>query len=143
MKIAICGSLAFTYEIQSLAEELQKIGIEAFIPITSKKIVRGELSLEEIKEEKAKGKPSERKIKYDAMRAYCDVIRNCDGILVANYDKNGIENYIGGNAFLEMGFAHITHKKIYLLNDIPDMIYRDEIEAMQPIILHGDLLALK
>ena len=54
-------------------------------------------------------------------------------------EKNNIKNYIGGNSFLEMGFAHILNKKIFILNDIPEMIYTDEIEAMQPIALRGDL----
>jgi len=38
-----------------------------------------------------------------------------------------------------MSFAYILKKKIYLLNPIPDMIYTDEIIAMHPIVLNGDL----
>ena len=34
-----------------------------------------------------------------------------------------------------MGFAHVLNKKIYLLNNIPEMSYSDEIRAMQPIVL--------
>jgi predicted RNA-binding protein with PUA domain len=60
-----------------------------------------------------------------------------------NIDKGGFSNYIGGNAFLEMGFAHILNKKIFLLNEIPEMIYTDEILAMQPIVLNGDLSKIK
>jgi len=63
--------------------------------------------------------------------------------LVANYNKREIQNYIGGNSFLEMGFAHILRKKIFLLNEIPEMIYSDEIKAMQPIILNGILSDVK
>jgi len=48
----------------------------------------------------------------------------------------------GSMTLLEMGFAHILNKKIFLLNDIPEMIYTDEIEAMQPIVLNGDLTKL-
>jgi len=60
-----------------------------------------------------------------------------------NYDKRGIKNYIGGNSFLEMGFAHILQKKIFLLNGIPEIIYSDEIKAMQPTVLNGDLSKIK
>jgi hypothetical protein len=57
-----------------------------------------------------------------------------------NHDKNGISNYIGGNSFLEMGFAYVQNKKIFLLNGIPDIaLIRQEIEAMTPIVLDGDL----
>ncbi len=60
-------------------------------------------------------------------------------MLVLNYNKNNIPNYIGGNTFIEMAFACVLNKPIYLLNPIPDISYTSEIEAMQPIILNGDL----
>lgn len=139
MRIAICGSLLFTYEMKKLADNLRQLGFEVFIPLTSERILNGEVTLEEIKAEKESGKITERVIKNNSIRAYCEVIKNSDSILVANYDKNGIKNYIGGNAFLEMGYAHILEKPIFILNDIPDLSYTDEIREMQPVILNGDL----
>jgi predicted RNA-binding protein with PUA domain len=62
-----------------------------------------------------------------------------DAILILNLEKNNIKGYIGGNTFLEMGFAHVLNKKIFLLNEIPEMGYKDEIVAMKPVILEGDL----
>jgi predicted RNA-binding protein with PUA domain len=62
-----------------------------------------------------------------------------DAILILNLEKNGIKGYIGGNTFLEMGFAHVLNKKIFLLNPISEMGYEDEIVAMKPVILNGDL----
>lgn len=142
MKIAICGSLDFTHEIKKIADELIKIGFEVQIPISAEKILRGEFSLAEIKQEKENGKFADRAIKYDSIRAYWPIINTSSGILVVNFDKHNIQNYIGGNTFLEMGFAHILNKPIYLLNDIPIMIYTDEIRAMQPIIINGNLLKI-
>jgi hypothetical protein len=142
MKIAICGSLNFTHEIKQLADELTGLGFEVHIPISSEKILRGEFSLDEIKQEKESGAFADRAIKYDSIRAYWQVINGSSAILVANFDKHGTQNYIGGNTFLEMGFAHVLNKPIYLLNDIPDMIYTDEIRAMQPIVINGDLLRI-
>ena len=67
-------------------------------------------------------------------------IKKSDAILVLNYDRKGIKNYIGGNTFLEIGFAHVLDKKIYLLNPIPDInFYKEEIEAIHPEILYGDV----
>ena len=41
---------------------------------------------------------------------------------------------------MEMGFAHVNDKKIFLLNPIPKNVsYIDEIEAMVDEILDGDL----
>jgi len=139
MKIAICGSLNFTYEIKKVADDLKKMSFDVTIPISAEKILKKEFSLEEIKKEKEDGKFSERAIRFNSIRAYWEIIKNSDVILVANFEKNNIKNYIGGNSFLEMGFAHILNKKIFILNDIPEMIYTDEIEAMQPIVLRGDL----
>jgi len=143
MKIAICGSLVFTYEMERLAKDLHQLGFEVFLPLTSERILRGDVTLEEIKAEKLSGKITERVIKNNSIRAYCEVIKNSDAILLANYDKNGVKNYIGGNAFLEMGYAHILEKPIFILNDIPDLSYTDEIREMQPIVLNGNLSLLK
>jgi hypothetical protein len=64
-------------------------------------------------------------------------------VLVLNYEKKGVPGYIGGNTFLEMGFAYVLDKPIYLLHPIPQMGYTDEIEAMQPVVLDGDLKGLE
>ncbi len=143
MKIAICGSLDFTYEIKKIADELLKLNFEVDIPLSSTRILNGEVTLEKIIEEKKNDEFSERIIKYDSIRAYWDIINNSSAILVANFDKRGIKNYIGGNTFLEMGFAHILKRPIYLLNEIPAMNYTDELKAMQPIIINGDLFKIK
>jgi len=66
-------------------------------------------------------------------------MKGADAVVVVNLEKKGIPSYIGGNTFLEMGFAHVLDKKIYLYNDIPDLSYTDEIQAMQPVALKGDL----
>lgn len=143
MKISICGSLNFTYEIKKIADELKTLGFEVSIPLTSEKILRGEFSVEDIKNEKEKGEFSKRAIKYDSIRAYWNIIKEADAILIANFDKNGIQNHIGGNSFLEMGFAHVLNKKIFLLNGIPETTYTDEIKSMQPIVLDGDLSRIR
>lgn len=100
----------------------------------------GELTMDEFKKEKeVNGDASFRKIQYDVIRRYYEIIKNSDAIMVLNLDKNGIKNYIGGNTFLEIGFAYVLGKKIFLMNPIPEMGYKDEVMAMQPIILNGDL----
>lgn len=71
--------------------------------------------------------------------AYYEEIGKNDAILVLNNEKNEISGYIGGNSLIEMGFAIVLNKKIFLLNDIPNIGYSDEIEAMKPIILKGNL----
>lgn len=138
-RIAICGSLDFTPEIKELADDLTKAGFNVDIPLTSRRILNGETTVEQIKAEKANGTFADRAIKFDSIREYWPVIRKADAILVANYDKKGIRSYIGGNTFLEMGFAHVLRKPIFLLQGIPQLTYTDEIRAMQPAQLEGRL----
>lgn len=76
----------------------------------------------------------------DAIRDFWKSMQGADAILVTNYDKHGIKNYIGGNTLMEIGFAHVLNQKIFLLNPIPDIpYYKSEIEAVKPVILNGDL----
>lgn len=139
MKISIVGSLDFAFEMKEIAEKLFSLGFEIDLPPTAKMILEKEIALEQIKKEKEDSSFSQRVIDSDAIRRYWKIIQNTDAILVVNIDKKGIKGYIGGNSFLEIGFAHVLNKKIYLLNQIPEMGYKDEIEAMQPIVLNGDL----
>ncbi len=44
---------------------------------------------------------------------------------------------LGGNVFLEMGFAYALGKNIFLLNEIPEQSNRVEIMGMQPIVING------
>ncbi len=75
------------------------------------------------------------------------MFKNCayssDAILVLNFDKKGIKNYVGGNTLMEIAFAHVNNKKIYLLNPVPDLSYNDEILAMYDVILNGDLTKIE
>lgn len=63
--------------------------------------------------------------------------------MAVNKDKHGIKNYIGGNTFLEIGFAHVLNKKVFLLNPVPDMLYADEILAMEHTVINNDLTKIK
>lgn len=66
-------------------------------------------------------------------------IKKSDAVLIANYTKNGIVDYIGANTFLEIGFAYILKKKIFILNSISEQPNNSEIKALKPITLKGNL----
>jgi len=65
-----------------------------------------------------------------------------DAVLVVNADKGSDRNYIGGATFLELFKAWELGNRVYLLNPIPENAFGDEIAAMQPEVLHGDLSAI-
>jgi len=120
-----------------ISEELLALGHEVILPRHTKEYAEMKTS-DHIHNESVKNK-----INHDLIRDYYEKIKASDAILVVNCDLNGIENYIGGNSFLEMGFAHVLGKKIFLLNDIPNSSFKDELVAMQPIVLVGDLKLIK
>lgn len=73
------------------------------------------------------------------IRHSVDVIFANDAVRVLNYEKNGVQNYIGGATFIEMYDAFRLEKMIYFFNDIPEGMLRDEIIGFSPEIIHGDL----
>ncbi|MFI5205474.1 MAG: hypothetical protein ACHQVK_00890 [Candidatus Paceibacterales bacterium] len=133
MKIIICGSITAANEILNIKAQLESAGHEVEIPhgVKHKEFWdRTELP----NREKAKDK-----INNDLIRGYFEKIKQHDAVLVVNVDKRGMKNYIGGNTFLEMGFAHVLNKKLYCLNPLPELPYTAELAAMQAIIINNDL----
>jgi len=132
MKIAICGSMSASKEMVEIRNSLEEMGHEVALPKDAEEYALGNISFGD-------GESTERKIHGDLIRDYFHVIKDSDALVVANYDKNGIKNYVGGNSFLEAGFAHALNKKLYFINDIPEMSYSDELRALQPVVLNRDL----
>lgn len=136
MKFAICGSMVFTEEMYRAKTALEGWGHSAVVSSFAPHYV----GLSETDKEQL---ALVHKFENDAIREYWAQIQNADAILVLNYTRRGIPNYIGGNTLMEIGFAHVLHKKIYLLNPVPEIdFYKSEIEAVQPIVLNGDLSSL-
>jgi len=82
--------------------------------------------------------------KEENRASFFEKLKTSDALLVLNKSlKDGKEDYISGSSFLEMGFAHALGKKIYLLQGIPEVTYKDEIMAMSPIVLNGNLNDIK
>jgi len=133
MKITICGSMQFYQEMGQIQMLLEEMGHTVLVPKDFLVVEQNE-SLMANDEERITVK-----IEHDFIREHFTKIQEGDVILVLNYEKKGILGYIGGNTFLEMGHAFGLGKKIYLLSPIPDMDYKVEMHAMQPIVLNGDL----
>lgn len=89
------------------------------------------------------GNEAHSKWKAEMLKHSTDVIENNDAILVLNFEKHGMKNYIGGATFLEMYDAFRLGKKIFLYNDAPEGILKDEIIGFDPIIIKGDLEKIK
>ena len=133
MTITICGSMQFHREMSDAQQSLEHAGHTVLVPKDLYTLAHNE-SYMETDEERITAK-----VEHDFIREHFRKIEKSDAILVLNYDKKGIQGYIGGNTFLEMGYAFGLGKKIYLLNPVPDMEYAVEMHSMQTVILDGDL----
>lgn len=149
MKITICSSIDFTPKIIEIKKRLENGGHEVNVPYFTQKVIDKEVSYEEFMEtKKSKGDILLRKAQsIDLIKRHQKLIKNSNAILVLNLTKNGLDNYIGGNTLMEMGFAHVNDKKIFLFNKIPEkserIHYIDEILDMNPAVLDGNLDKIK
>ena len=89
--------------------QLEKMGHE----VICSKFVNEFIGHDDEKKEEIK---LEQKYNQDAIREFWFVMQDLDAVLALNLDRKGIKNYIGGNTFLELGFAHVLNKKIFLYN---------------------------
>lgn len=143
MKITLCGSIAFYEEMTGLKNRLEKLGYKVQLPPAKVPGKDGKMIpvAEYYKMRKTAPDSDEWvwKRRAEVIEDHNQKIAWADAVLVVNFAKNSIENYIGGNTFLEMGVAFWLKKKIYLLNSIPEISYREEILGMKPVVINGDL----
>jgi hypothetical protein len=131
--IIICGSISASDEILNIQKQLEEKGFKVEIPWGVKKF-RDNNFVHVDEKERAQDKKDN-----DLIKKYYELIKDYDVLLVVNTEKKGITGYIGGNTFLEIAFAHVLDKPVYLLNPLPEISYRDELEAMKCEVINGDL----
>lgn len=147
MKITICGSIAFHDEMKEAANFLKNNGHEVDLPPSYIKDKSGNpLSVKDYymirkNEEADTGWVWDRK--KEAMKVHFDKIVWSDAVLIINHEKNNIPGYIGANTLMEMGLALHLNKAIYLLNEIPEINYKEEILGMKPILINGNINLIK
>ena len=128
MKIIICGSIAFYDEMQQIKKKLESMGHEVKLPPSEIRKESGEMI--PVKEYYRLRKETETTdgwiwdAKEKAIRTHFNKIEWGEKILVLNYDKKNIKNYIGGNTLLEMALAFYLRKPIYLFSPIPEISYK-------------------
>lgn len=136
MKIFIACSKHFYSEIKKVAGILEEMGYEVSYPNSYD---------DPFCEEKMKEMSREEHIKWKAMMMGRDKenISPVDAILVLNFEKKGIVNYIGGATFLEIYKAWELGKKIFFYNGLPNCSFTDELVGINPVVINGDLGLVK
>lgn len=116
MKVTICGSTAFILEMESVAKELEKPGREVKFPPVTFTDSDGKqwhtLDYYKFKKDDASLKTASFLNNHtQRIQDHFDCVEWSDVILVLNYGKNNIANYIGLNTLIEMGLAFYLKKK--------------------------------
>jgi hypothetical protein len=145
MKITICGSTAFIDEMEVVSKQLEALGHEVKLPPV--KVINSDgkefHTRDYYKLKKTMPKDESFWLEHtQRIKNHFNKVEWSEAILVTNYDKNGVANYIGPNTLMEMGLAFHLNKKIYLLNPIPDTPWKEEILGMRPIVINNDLTFL-
>ena len=133
--------MQFASEMVTVQKQLEEKGFTVILPDQTETYIENT----SLKDMVSRGTISaQRKIEHDFIRKHYNEIVQSDAVLILNYDKNGIKNYVGGNTFLEIGFAYVLGKKIFALNPMPEgqSVFYQELLAMQPVVLDGDLAKL-
>lgn len=132
MKIGVVGSMHYTEKMIEARDKLIKLGHNAFLSNLASPFIG-------ITDEEKERIKIHQKNNLDAIREFWKLMQGADAILVMNFDKHGIKNYIGGNTLMEIGFAHVLNQKVFLYNPIPEIpYYKSEIEAVKPVVINGD-----
>jgi hypothetical protein len=151
MIITICSSIKFWPQIVEVKKQLEALGHQVLTPPHEVPNKDGDMiPVEEYyrirKEMVEKGENDDWvwERKNQAINWHNEKINQADVILVLNYDKNDVTNYVGGNTLMEMGVAFWLNKPIYLYNPIPEGVsYFEEIIGMRPIVINGNLNLIK
>ncbi len=147
MKITICGSVAFNEKAISVKKELEELGHDVKMwPLETEDKDGKIISAEDYYKIRKVAENDESWVwdmKAKEISRHFDKIVWADAILVLNYDKKEIKGYVGGNTLMEIGLAFFLKKKIYLLNDVPDLSYKEEVLGVMPIIINGNLAKIK
>jgi hypothetical protein len=132
MRVFICASRSNYHRVPSIQRELERRDHVVTLPNNYDDPAR---------EERIKSStPTEyRRWKARMLGVQREKVQANDAVLVLNFDKGESRNYLGGATFLEVFKAWELGRRIFFLNPLPDGILRDELDAMSPVVIDGDL----
>lgn len=154
MKITICGSMVFYPEMQEAQKLLEAQDHEVRIPLLDNElppeygggrtIAFGAYIEQQGGIDNFAHNNQIWDFKGYAINDHFGKVEWSDAILVVNHDKRGVSGYIGGNTLMEMALAFYLKKPIYMLNEVSsELLYKQEVMGMKPILLAGDISTIK
>ena len=132
MKIFICASKHNYSHIPDIKTKLEEKWYTITLPNSyDKPFLEFEI--------RDKGPEEHIKWKAEMLRLQKKKVWENDIILVLNFDKNWMKNYIWWATFLEVYEAFDQWKKIFFYNSIPEGIFYDELIWINPVVINWNL----
>ena len=140
--ITICSSANFYKQAVVIKMKLEALGYEVCIPLTARRMEEtGDFDVSHYKT--WYGDADDYHKKTALMDGHFNEISKGDAVLVLNYEKHGVPDYIGGNVLMEMAIAFYLKKPIYILNSIPaESPFLEEIIGLGSKAFNGELNAI-
>jgi hypothetical protein len=129
MIITLCSRAKFFDRLHFIGDGIKSVGHDVFLPSMVDYHHLGEDALF--------------KIQHGLIRDHFKKIDKSHAVYIANFDAKGLEGYVGGSGLIEMGHAFYREIPIFLMKDVDKRLsYREEVLAMQPVIVNYDWNAL-
>lgn len=127
--VVICGSMKHMELMKRISDFLRSAGLDVVAPAPDEP---ADWTIESL-----------RQLKRVASRRHMDHIRDrrTAAVLVVNVDRPGTKDYVGPNAFAEIGVAFSDDRLVFLLQGMPAS-YADELWAWGVNCLNGDVRPL-
>src|SRR3989344_1435516 len=110
--ITICASAAHYKQVLEIEKQLKQLGFKVKIPKTAN-IMKKNNDFDVSHYKTLYKNKSDYSKKTKLMLLHFKKVMESDAILVTNFEKNGLQGYIGGNALMEMTLAFINKKRIF------------------------------
>ena len=126
-KVALAGSIQFLRKMSLLRNELAAHGLDSELPLS--------VPLDTIDPVGQRARLAKR---------FMDIVGRADlaALLIVNSERDGMRHYVGASTFSEAAVAFSKSKPIYLLEDLPQGLFREELMSFGAIPLNGDLSSL-
>jgi len=128
MKLCLSGRMTSIEQIEKLSDLLNSLGHETSVPS------RG--TEPHMAERLAQAQTHEKKAIF--VEDHLEKIRESDGVVIANFDKNGVSGYVGPSALMEAAMAYALGKQLFVLNDPSDGTVDSNLSSLGAIKLSGD-----
>ena len=128
VKLCLSGSMTSIDEMVPLSALLDALGHQVLVPS------RG--TEPRMAKRLAQAGTHERKAIF--VEDHLEKIRESDAVVIANFEKDGVNGYVGTSALMEAAMAYALGKRLYVLNTPAVDGVESDLSSLGAVQLNGD-----